>query len=339
MKQTLITHLTSSNIDAQTPENFRDLNLIKSLVEDRSNTQLSWEGHLRSPASPPVTPQQLNFTGTDPYVFQQPGLKYNYLSEGYPNLTPRLISIGPKNPDNQPATEPRITGTGANCMQFSGSNELPSYQGGIMGRVRDGPGVEFSLRKPGVVTTVGTWLAGKMEGHVKFYCEDSEKQIFEGDFRGDLAHGFCEGINSDYSKDLYCSGSWKDGRPNVSVEHPEFKIYKRRPGGLMDPSSFFAFTPRMGAGAYLELEELKHREFYLLYKGSVVGGKRQGEGTEYLPNGDVKFAGNWYNDRINQQAARIYSMKDHFSKYLEYDGDVLNGTYHGLGRLYTYGVG
>lgn len=224
-------------------------------------------------------------------------------------------------------------------MQFSGSNELPSYQGGLRGGVRDGPGFEFSLRKSGVVTTVGNWLAGKMEGSVKFYCEDSEKQIFEGNFSEDLAHGFCEGVNSDYSKDLYCCGSWKDGRPGVSVEHPEFKIYKRRPGGLVDPNSFFAFTPRMGAGANLELEELKHREFYLWYKGSVVGGKRQGEGTEYLPNGDDKFAGNWHNDRINQKAARIYSMKDHFSKYLEYDGDVVNGSYHGLGRLYTYGAG
>jgi hypothetical protein len=224
-------------------------------------------------------------------------------------------------------------------MQFSGPNEIPSYQGGLKSGVRDGPGVEFSLRKPGVVTTVGTWVAGKMEGNVKFYCENSHKQIFEGSLRGGLAHGLCEGINSDYSKDLYCSGSWKDGRPGVSVEHPEFKIFKRRPGGPMDPNSFFAFGPSLGAGANLELEELKHRDFYLWYKGSVAGGKRQGDGTEYLPNGDVKFAGNWSDDRVNQQAARIYAMKDHFSVYLEYTGDVVNGSYHGLGRLYTYGAG
>ena len=67
-----------------------------------------------------------------------------------------------------------------------------------------------------------------------------------------------------------------------------------------------------------------------MYRGSILNGLYNGQGTRFHPNGKSEFTGFWLEGKIHQSQAEIFGMNG----LLEFRGDIWDGLKRGVGEEY-----
>ena len=83
----------------------------------------------------------------------------------------------------------------------------------------------------------------------------------------------------------------------------------------------------------------KGTEFYKngikRYEGNFINGKYTGEGIEYFENGNIKYKGTY--DENGEYSGFGIEYEENNKDQIIYEGNFLEGKYHGKGKLFRYG--
>lgn len=151
---------------------------------------------------------------------------------------------------------------------------------------------------------------------------------------------FCQSINLSDILLKDCSGGYIGQRADNSKDKSGTGIMKVENGGVYIGD--FNRNKYNGKGMLIAGNNGKISnvpETYA-YVGGFVGGKKQGRGTCYAPNGDIIYSGKFENDK---PVGQYPSLEIDPSKYFTmmriadgyYVGEVCNGVQHGFGLCLT----
>ena len=233
------------------------------------------------------------------------------------------------------------------------SNGSVSYRGQFVGGNRDGKGIEYEengteyegefkddrrhghglLSREKEVLYDGEWLNGLKHGQGR---EMSGQTIYEGDFKQGLRDG--KGRLMRLNGQLIYSGDWVMGKRHGNGK----EILK---GGIVYEGSFRDDRCE-GKGKQLQ-------DGVLLYEGEFVNGLREGHGRLYQKDGSVSMEGSFKKGRLNGEGTIYHGNANSFymgsvvddkpnGKGTEvlstgefYEGDFVNGRWHGQGRWFN----
>ena len=233
------------------------------------------------------------------------------------------------------------------------ANGSVSYHGRFVEGKRDGEGIEYEedgaeyegrfredrrdghglLSRDKEVLYDGEWMNGLKHGQGR---EMIGQTAYEGDFKQGLRDG--KGRLMRLNGQLIYSGDWVMGKRHGNGK----EILK---GGIVYEGSFRDDRCE-GKGKQLQ-------DGVLLYEGDFVNGLREGHGRLYNKDGSVSMEGSFKKGRLNGEGTIYHGNANSFymgsvvddkpnGKGTEvlpsgefYEGDFLNGRWHGQGRWYN----
>ena len=210
-------------------------------------------------------------------------------------------------------------------------NNILLFKGFFINGKKNMIGTEYFLN--GNIKYYGGFIDNIKNGNGVEYFENGNKK-YEGGFMNGQKAGkgweFYENGNVKYS------GYFLDGQKNgCGIENYE-DGHKKYEGSFMndmyeEKGTFYYEKKKINNGnqsLYINNINIKEK---IYYEGYWKKGKREGNGSEYYPNGVLKYAGSFLNDRYHGYGQLFWNIKDSSYNYI---GSFIDGKKYGKGEIY-----
>ena len=204
----------------------------------------------------------------------------------------------------------------------------------------------------------GKYIIYESEDFGREYYGINDKLIFEGEYY----NGERNGIGKEYNEYGYIiyEGEFLNGKRRFLTKYDNIIIKKINISGNGKGEEYDKFGNLLFEGEYLYGDRSgKGKEYYginnmndkLMFEGEYLNDKRNGKGKEYYDNGNLKFEGEYFNNkewngkRYDLLNNIIYELKDgkgfvkeyNYENKLIFVGEYSNGVKNGKGKEYENG--